>query len=246
MNPAPSPRVPVGMGSALPRLLRLALAVAAAAAVGVPGSAAAADAGLACGDAVATALQRRYESVRDLSARFEQTTKSAALGGPGSETRSSGRLVFAKPGRMRWSYEAPEPSLVVSDGKLLWIYDPERREVQRLSVTEQYLSGAAVSFLFGEGKLSRDFEVRALACGDAEATLELVPREPATYEKLRARIDPRSGELLATTVTDLLGNETTVALSETRVNQAPKAELFRFEVPEGAQVIDLDAAKAQP
>ena len=184
--------------------------------------------------------------MRDLSARFEQTTKSAALCGPGSETRSSGRLVFAKPGRMRWSYEAPEPSLVVSDGKLLWIYDPERREVQRLRVTQEYLSGAAVSFLFGEGKLSRDFEIRALACGDTEATLELVPREPATYEKLRARIDPKTGELRATTVIDLLGNETTVALSETRVNQAPKPELFHFEVPEGAQVIDLDAAQAQP
>ena len=230
------------MRSARRPWLPLAVVAAVAAAGGAARAAAPGD----CAGPVAAALQRRYESVRALSARFEQTTKSAALGGPGSVTTSSGQLVFAKPGRMRWSYEAPEPSLVVSDGSVLWIYDPLRREVQRLSVTQEYLSGAAVSFLFGEGKLSRDFEIRALACGADEATLELVPREPASYEKLRARIDPRTGELRATTVIDLLGNETTVALHGTRVNQAPKADLFRFEVPEGAKLVDLGAAQGQP
>jgi len=239
VNPAPPPRVPVGVRTAP---LRLLLVAAVAVAAAGPTAAAAPD----CAEAVAAALQRRYESVRDLSARFEQTTQSVALGGPGSASTSSGRLVFAKPGRMRWSYEAPEPSLVVSDGKRLWIWDPGRREVQQLKVTEEYLSGAALSFLFGEGKLARDFQIRALACGEKEATLELVPREPATYEKLRARIDPRSGELVATTVFDLLGNQTTVALSETRVNQAPGPELFHFDVPEGAQVVDLDALRGSP
>ena len=241
MNPAMRPRVRSGMRSARPWLLCGVVAGLAAA----PAAAAAA-AGPDCAGPVAAALQRRYESVRDLSARFEQTTKSAALGGPGSVTTSSGQLVFAKPGRMRWSYEAPEPSLVVSDGSVLWIYDPVHAEVQRLSVTQEYLSGAAVSFLFGEGQLSREFEIRALACGPDEATLELAPREPASYEKLRARVDPKSGELLATTVIDLLGNETTVALHGTRVNQAPKAELFRFEVPEGAKLVDLGAAQGRP
>jgi outer membrane lipoprotein-sorting protein len=30
------------------------------------------------------------------------------------------------------------------------------------------------------------------------------------------------------------------------VNQDPAAELFRFEVPEGVHVIDLDAAPGRP
>jgi outer membrane lipoprotein carrier protein len=241
MNPKLSARVRAKMRAALAGLVLSTVAAAASAEGGVPVAA-----GGDCAGRVAAALQRRYESVRDLSARFDQSTRSASLGGPGSETKSRGRLLFAKPGRMRWTYEEPEPSLVVSDGKRLWIYDPGHHEVQQLSVTEGYLSGAAVSFLFGQGEILRDFEIRALACGDAEATLELVPKQPATYEKLRARIDPRSGELIATTVIDLLGNATTVALHETRVNQDPAAELFRFEVPQGVQVIDLDAAAGRP
>ena len=199
-----------------------------------------------CAERAAAALQRRYESVRDLEASFEQTTRSVALGQPGASAKSSGSVVFAKPGRMRWTYVAPEPSLVVSDGRQLWIYDPANREAQRLTVTEAYLSGAALSFLLGEGEILRDFDVKSLGCGDDVALLELVPREPATYDRLRARIDPRSGELLETTVIDLLGNETTVALRDLRTNRDPDASLFRFDPPAGVRVVDLDAQRALP
>jgi outer membrane lipoprotein-sorting protein len=118
--------------------------------------------------------------------------------------------------------------------------------VQRLGVTDAFLSGAAVSFLFGEGEILRDFAATALACGETSALLELVPREPATYEKLRVQTDPRTGEVLETTVVDLLGNATTVALHEARVNRDPDPALFRFEAPPGVRVIDLDAGAGGP
>jgi outer membrane lipoprotein carrier protein len=226
------------------RLLALGLACVA----GAPpsGAEAPAPAPNGCAERAAAALQRRYESVRDLEASFEQTTRSVALGQPGATAKSSGSVVFAKPGRMRWTYADPEPSLVVSDGKQLWIYDPANREAQRLTVTEAYLSGAALSFLLGEGEILRDFDVTGLECGERAALLDLVPRQPATYERLRARVDPRSGELLETTVIDLLGNSTTVALRDLRVNRDPDASLFRFDPPAGVRVVDLDPDGATP
>ncbi len=196
-----------------------------------------------CAERAVGALQRRYEAVRDLAARFEQTSRSVALGGPAATAKSIGSVVIAKPGRMRWTYEEPEPSLVVSDGSELWIYDPANREAQRLAVTEAYLSGAALSFLLGAGEIRRDFEVRALECSEGSVLLELVPRQPASYERLRARTDPRSGELFETTVVDLLGNTTTVALRELRVNQGPDPKLFRFEPPPGVRVIELEPGR---
>jgi outer membrane lipoprotein carrier protein len=221
------------MGSTL--LVALASLAASLAAADAP-----AGSPLACADSTANALQRRYEAVRDLEAGFEQTTRSVSLGQRGATTTSRGSVVFAKPGRMRWTYVEPEPSLVVSDGKELWIYDPAHREAQRMVVSEAYLSGAALSFLLGEGEILRDFHVKALECGDSSALLDLVPRQPATYERLQARIDPRSGELLETTVIDLLGNSTTVALRDLRVNRDPDAALFRFDPPPGVQVLELD------
>jgi outer membrane lipoprotein carrier protein len=196
-----------------------------------------------CVDAAVAAIQKRYESVSDLSAAFVQTTQSVALGGAGrgDVNTSRGTVVFAKPGKMRWSYEEPEPSLVVSDGETLWIYDPVHAEVQRTSVTHGYLSGAAIQFLVGEGDMRRDFQVTEVSCSEGSALLELVPRADATYEKLRILADLPSGEIRRTIIFDLVGNVTEVTFSDVRTNQHPDESVFRFEPPKGVEVIDLDA-----
>ncbi len=200
----------------------------------------------ACAQHAVDAVQRRYRSIRDLRARFTQSTRTVALGNrPSSPAlESTGTVVFAKPGKMRWAYEEPDESLVVSDGHILWLYDPLRREAQRLTVAQGgYLSGAAIQFLLGEGDIRGEFRITAESCGAENARLELLPRRPASYEKLRIRVDPRNGEILATTVVDLLGNVTEVRFSEIRSNRAPASELFRFDPPSGVRVIDLDASR---
>lgn len=206
---------------------------------GSPGPESAAE--RACVESAVERVQRRYEGLRDLSARFAQTSHSVALGSssPGAVTAARGRVVFAKPGRMRWAYEEPEPSLVVSDGRVLSIYDPGRRELQRLAVGEGFLSGTAIQFLLGEGDLLREFEIAPVACEEDATELELVPRKPASYEKLRIRVDAGTGDVLRTEVVDLFGNRTEVAFSEIRVDTAPGSELFILEPPEGVRVIEL-------
>ena len=194
-----------------------------------------------CAIDAAGAVQRHYESVRDLAASFEQSTSSVALGtgSAAGTTRSTGQVVFAKPGRMRWSYEAPQPSLVVSDGKTLWIYDPEAGEVQRLSVTQGYLSGAALTFLVGEGDLLAEYAVSAESCGGELIELELVPRSDAAFERLGLRVVRATGEVRATRIIDLFGNITEISFTGLQTNRDPPASTFGFEPPEGVRVIDL-------
>jgi outer membrane lipoprotein carrier protein len=193
-----------------------------------------------CVDAAATAVQRRYESVLDLRADFVQRSTSVALGSSaGGQTTSSGNLVIAKPGKMRWSYEKPNPSLVVSNGSTLWIYDPTFREVQKLEVSEGYLSAAGVQFLLGAGDMRRDFEVTATTCDEGAVLLELVPREPASFERLRVLTNPATGDVAQTTIVDLFGNVTEVEFSNLRVNQEPDPGLFEFVPSEGVRVLEL-------
>jgi outer membrane lipoprotein carrier protein len=193
----------------------------------------------ACERAAVEAVQKRYESVRDISARFEQRSFSVALGGAGSSSESRGRVVFAKPGRMRWHYLEPEESLVVSDGHWLWIYDPAHKEDQKLEVGEAWLSGAATQFLLGEGRILRDFEVRSESCDSREAQLVLVPRSPTTYERLHLKVDAAGGEVPETELHDMLGNVTRVAFQDMQVNTDPPPETFGFEAPEGVRVLEL-------
>jgi outer membrane lipoprotein carrier protein len=193
-----------------------------------------------CRDRAATAVQSRYEGVRDVSARFTQTTHAVRLGTtPDKPAASRGRVTLAKPGKMRWTYEEPEPSLVVSDGKTVWIYDPAFGEVQKLPAAEGFLTGAAAQFLLGAGDMRRDFKVAAVACDESAAELELVPRQPATYEKLFLHVDPNSGDVRQTRIVDLLGNVVIVEFREQRFNLKPSDSEFQFQVPDGAKVIEL-------
>jgi len=194
-----------------------------------------------CAAAAAQAVQSRYESVEDLSARFDQRTRSVALGvGSAAEsTQSSGRVLFAKPGRMRWEYESPRPSLVVSDGAIMWVFDPESKEAQRLRVTGSYLTGAALSFLLGTGRLEDEFIVTAEECTDATARLVLTPRKEASYERLGLEVARQTGEVRSTAISDLFGNVTEVAFTDLETNGSPPAATFQFVPPTGTRVIDL-------
>jgi outer membrane lipoprotein carrier protein len=206
----------------------------------LPASAIAADPAVsACATRTVAALQARYEKVKDLSADFVQESRSVALGGPGLPARSHGRVVFAKPGRMRWTYDGPAESLVVSDGEWLWIFDPAAGEAQKLPVTDGALSGAGVQFLLGEGDILAEFSVTELACDADEVRLELLPRVPAAYEKLRIAVEPNTGDMRETEVTDLFGNVTSVRFENIRVNTGPEPDVFRFTAPDGVEVIEL-------
>ena len=213
------------------------------------GSAAKATTSASCkeGQAEATAqtVQTRYDGIRDLAAGFEQESQSATFGGSAlmDDSVKRGNVVFSKPGKMRWTYGDPDPSVVVSDGSTLWIYDVAGATVTRLEVTAGYLTGAALQFLLGNGKILEEFDVTGLACSDAQVVLDLLPRADATYERLGLVADPKTGDILETSVVDLFGNVTVIRFRDVEVNQSPDAKTFVFEAPEGVEVIDYAAGE---
>jgi outer membrane lipoprotein-sorting protein len=87
--------------------------------------------------------------------------------------------------------------------------------------------------------MQRDFEVAAVSCDASLVELELVPREPASYEKVFLGVDPMGGDVRRTRIVDLLGNSTSVEFQEMRFNTQPKDSEFRFTPPAGVKVIEL-------
>lgn len=207
-----------------------------------------------CAEDVARSVQSHYDSIRDFRAEFSQTTRSVLFGAGanGLSVPSHGEVIFAKPGKMRWVYRQPEPSLVVSDGQTLWIYSPALKEAQRLPVTEGYLTGAALQFLLGEGKLLESFVVTSEACSlgadagepgskisEETVELDLVPKQPASYQRLGLTAKVTTGAVVATQIVDLFGNETVITFDEVEHNSEPDAGTFRFLPGEGVEVIEL-------
>ena len=76
-------------------------------------------------DALAQALQQRYQTIKDFSADFSQTYRGGVL-----RTRTARRHgAVKKPGQMRWVYLKPEKKEFVSDGRKIYSYIPQDRQV---------------------------------------------------------------------------------------------------------------------
>ena len=62
---------------------------------------------------VAATVQSFYEQTKDVSASFYQTYVNKLYQ---RTDRTSGRVVFKKPGKMRWDYDKPNGKVIVSNG----------------------------------------------------------------------------------------------------------------------------------
>ena len=142
-------RIPVAaVPAAAPKAQGVAFTATAAGAAAAPG-------GTADVKTVTAEVQRRYDGAADFRARFSQTLTSAALG---RKTLSSGEVAFKKPGRMRWDYEKPDKSTYVTDGGVLWLYEPEDGQAFKQELKSSQLP-AALAFLTGKGKLATEFDI---------------------------------------------------------------------------------------
>jgi outer membrane lipoprotein carrier protein len=210
-----------------PLALAIALAVPAANAQQPPRSA----------DALARALQQRYERVRDFSAAFTQTYRGGALR---TQARESGTVTVKKPGRMRWVYNAPDKKEIVSDGKKLYMYYPQDRRVMVNDVPADGGAGTGPAFLAGLGDVSRDFIAKfAQEQPKDGVALQLTPRQPqADYEHLVVTLDPDTLQIRALTTLDRLGGENTLTFSNLKENRGVSDRTFEFRIPSGVSVTD--------
>ena len=104
-------------------------------------------------------VQKRYDAATDFRARFTQTLTSVAMG---RKTNSAGGVMFKKPGRMRWDYDKPEKATYVSDGGVLWLYEPDDQQAFKQELKASQLP-AALAFLTGKGKLASEFDITPVA-----------------------------------------------------------------------------------
>ena len=71
-------------------------------------------------------LHRFFNQVQRYHARFTQVTVDEAKK-PVQE--SSGDLWIERPGKFRWNYSTPFEQQIVGDGKQVWVYDVELKQV---------------------------------------------------------------------------------------------------------------------
>jgi outer membrane lipoprotein carrier protein len=169
--------------------------------------------------------------------RFEQTAPAPHTpgGASGKAQVTQGRFSFQRPGRFRWDTERPYAQHVVSDGQMLYLYDPDLNQV-----TERRVAGAMpaspAAILFGASDLEREFTLQAEApSGGLEWVLATPRQKDGAFEWIR--IGFRDGLPAAMVLRDGFGQSTRLRFEQVTRNPALGANAFHFVIPQGADVL---------
>jgi outer membrane lipoprotein carrier protein len=186
---------------------------------------------------IAQALQRKYESIRDFSADFAQTSESGPLKRKFTER---GSVVIKKPLKMRWEYKQPEEKLVVSDGRLVQTYVKADRQVVLAEV-----SPTPALFLAGQGNMTRDFTPALVTTPPGlpagTQALKLTPVRPQPeYEWMVVGLDPKTLSLRGLVFIDAQGSTQSIVFTNLKENRNPPDSRFSFTPPRGVQIIGAD------
>lgn len=185
------------------------------------------------------ALQSRYQLIRDSTADFVQTYEGGVLR---TTLVERGTFQFKKPGRMRWDYYEPERKISVWDGEQIYFYLPEDGQVMvgRLPLDSDATTPAL--FLAGAGNFAEDFTATFDTVQDAPPNsyvLRLTPvRTERDFEYLTLVLDGRSLAIVRLIAHDLEGGISTFSFSNLQENLNLSDTPFRFEIPDGTDVID--------
>ncbi|NOT28303.1 MAG: outer membrane lipoprotein carrier protein LolA [Acidobacteria bacterium] len=187
-------------------------------------------------DAMAKALQTRYQGIRDFSADFVQTYRGGVLR---TQTSERGTVLVKKPGRMRWVYTSPERKEFVSDGQKVYSYLTQDKQVIVSALPSEDQARTPALFLTGKGDISRDFTAAYADNPPAGTTvLKLTPRrsEPE-YEYLMVSLDPATLQIRALTTRDRQGGDSTLTFTNLKENTGISDKEFVFRVPRGVDVV---------
>ena len=150
---------------------------------------------------------------------------------------SSGKVALSAPRLFRWEYVKPYPQLIVADGKVVWVYDPDLQQVTKRpqGIEEQ---NSPLSALIDPGKLDAQFVVKEGGVSDGLDWLVLTPKGNAADASFRsARLGFADNTLTKMQVVDALGQRTEINFSNWKRNPAFPASTFRYMPPKGVDVI---------
>jgi outer membrane lipoprotein carrier protein len=197
---------------------------------------------------VAASVQSFYDQTKDLSASFFQTYVNKVYD---RTDRSSGKVTFKKPGRMRWDYAKPNGKVIVAAQGKFTLYEPGEEPGEAGQVIEQNFQESdlpqAMAFLMGTGKLSDDFDFKLLDSAREGypngQVLELKPRKPNPhFDHLVFYVETSAslrGLVRRLVIIDSTGNRNRFDFSDLKFNTGTPDSTFTWKAPANARRVHM-------
>lgn len=180
-------------------------------------------------------LKNSFKKLSDM-AGFKCHFDQFIIYNDGGRQSYSGELAVRKPGRFRWQYRQPYEQLYIGDGEVIWHYEADLMQAERLSdlesvdpVVMKLLDGR---ILFSDVHVLRQEYDEGLNIWRYQVQIGDAPAVWLGFS--------RYGDLRSIERQDVLGNLNRMTLSSCSFI-APAENLFSFTPPDGVEVIDLRA-----
>lgn len=188
-------------------------------------------------DAIVDALQKNYDATSDFVADFTQETAVKALN---RSLKAKGKITYKRPGKMLWRYDEPKGQFVLADGKHLYFFQPEQNQVIKSPLKNAFRGDIPLSFLLGLGNLKKDFNATLQSSDGTQHTLRLEPKgEAGGYSEILISVNRTSSDIQSVSVRDAASNVTTLRFAAMQKGVGVKDALFQFQIPAGADVVEL-------
>lgn len=183
-------------------------------------------------EAAAQRLNKLLSNASTMSADFSQMTLSA---NGSSMQETTGNLALKRPGMFRWHTDAPAEQELVSDGKQIWLYDPDLEQVT-IQAMDQRLTHTPALLLSGDvSALQENFSIAWQDSGNV-IDFTLTPKVNDTlFDSLRLSF--RDGVINDMQMSDAVGQRTNILFQDVQLNQSMDDSQFTFEIPDGIDVI---------
>ncbi len=184
---------------------------------------------------LALKIEKKYKSLKDVSMRFTQTTKSEIFS---TEKKIRGKMYLKNPDKFR--IDTPSQS-IVTDGKLLWLFSERNKQVtihkqqesRNIFKPNEYLYNFRANYnpeLRKKEKLGKRYYHK----------LVLTPRKENLFiTNLTLWIDQKTFLVKKLEYQDLNDNWVSFLFDRTKTNSNIKDSRFVYTPPEGIEVVDL-------
>jgi outer membrane lipoprotein carrier protein len=181
----------------------------------------------------------KYRAAKTLEADFTQEVYQATLA---KIKTSSGTIALSKPNRIRWETHQPEKSVMVSNGRKLWFYNPNQgAKGQVIEHSATYMKSQPLfRLLSGEGKLEEEFQLINAKPLENGFDFSLKPRRPSgDLERVQILTD-RNYLISMIILNNRSGNKTKISLQNLGLDSKLLSVLFDFTPPPDAEIVKAD------
>jgi outer membrane lipoprotein carrier protein len=176
-------------------------------------------------------LNRFLTELTTLEAGFEQSVLNQELT---QAVRTQGKFYLERPNKFRWDYSEPELQQIVADGRQVWLYDPELKQVS-VQNQQSALQGTPALLLISGDPIENSFEVIDIGRRKNMDWIELIPKDDES-QFIRVLLAFVDGDLLRMEMADKFGQITRFQFYDIRHNPTFKSTFFQFVTPHDVDI----------